>query len=115
MILDEPTVDPAHFASRTGWVSKPEGLCKGDLCVPAGEVVDDTGRLDVEKVASALGMPVVRHGETGTIALGPESLGRSLTTAVAPELELPNATDGNTFSLSSLHGRKVLLVAWASW
>jgi peroxiredoxin len=37
-----------------------------------------------------------------------------LTTAVAPELELPDA-DGNPFRLSSLRGQKVLLVAWASW
>jgi peroxiredoxin len=37
-----------------------------------------------------------------------------LTSAVAPELELPDR-DGNLFKLSSLHGRKVLLVAWASW
>ena len=47
-------------------------------------------------------------------ALGPESGGRALTTAVAPELELPDA-DGNPFKLSAMHGRKVLLVAWASW
>jgi peroxiredoxin len=37
-----------------------------------------------------------------------------LTTAVAPDLELPDK-DGNPFKLSSLHGRKVLLIAWASW
>ena len=47
-------------------------------------------------------------------ALGPESGGRALTTAVAPELELPDL-DGNPFKLSAMHGRKVLLVAWASW
>ena len=31
-----------------------------------------------------------------------------------PELVLPDV-DGNPFRLSALHGRKVLLVAWASW
>ncbi|MEA3019919.1 MAG: Redoxin, partial [Actinomycetota bacterium] len=35
-------------------------------------------------------------------------------TAEAPELTLPDL-DGNPFSLSTLHGQKVLLVAWASW
>ena len=39
---------------------------------------------------------------------------RFLTTAVAPDLELPDF-DGNPFRLSSLRGQKVLLVAWASW
>ena len=38
----------------------------------------------------------------------------AVATAVAPELELPDA-DGNPFKLSAMHGRKVLLVAWASW
>jgi peroxiredoxin len=37
-----------------------------------------------------------------------------LATAEAPELTLPGL-DGNPFRLSTLHGRKVLLVAWASW
>ena len=34
MILDSLTVDPSDFAARTGWEAKPEGLCKGDRCVP---------------------------------------------------------------------------------
>ena len=46
-------------------------------------------------------------------ALGPESGGRTLTTAVVPDLT--PRRNGNPFSLSALHGRKVLLVAWASW
>ena len=34
--------------------------------------------------------------------------------AEAPDLELPDV-DGNPFKLSAMHGRKTLLVAWASW
>ena len=37
-----------------------------------------------------------------------------LSTEARAELELPDV-DGNLFRLSSLRGRKVLLVAWASW
>ena len=61
-------------------------------------------------------MPLVADAAHGLWALGPETAvtGRALTTAVAPELELPDA-DGNPFRLSSLRGQKVLLVAWASW
>ncbi len=115
MILDELTVDQSDFESRTGWISKPEGLCKGDLCVPAAGVATADGRLDVTVLSDVLGMALVHDADVGVYALGPESLGRSLNTAVAPALELPTAGDGNLFSLSSLHGRKVLLVAWASW
>lgn len=116
MILDSPTVAPQDFADRTGWESKPEGLCKGDACVPAPDVVLDSGELSVEVLAERLGMPLLRDEVTGLMALGPDTVGsgRALSTAIAPDLELPDA-DGNPFRLSSLHGRKVLLVAWASW
>ena len=114
MIVDDRTIDPAEFAARTGWESKPEGLCKGDMCVPAPEAITADGRLDAALVAERLQMPVVTDDDTGAMALGPEAMGRSLTTATAPELTL-NDVHGNPFQLSSLHGRKVLLVAWASW
>jgi hypothetical protein len=119
MITEDLRVEPSAFEARTGWASKPEGLCKGDLCVPASDAIGADGRLDLTIVADKLGMPVVADKTTGTYAIGPEAMGHSLTTATAPELELPAVTgttsDGNTFKLSSLHGRKVLLVAWASW
>jgi hypothetical protein len=114
MILHELTVPADQFEARTGWASKPEGLCKGDRCVPAPDAVLSGGRLDVTAVAARLGMPLVHDQPSGTWALGPESLGRSLTTAASPSLELPDV-NGNPFSLAALHGRKVLLVAWASW
>ena len=88
-------------------------MCKGDLCVPAPGAVTD-GAIDVEAVAARLGMALVRDEHRNVWALGPESGGRTLTTAVAPDLELPDA-DGNPFTLSAMRGRKVLLVAWASW
>jgi cytochrome oxidase Cu insertion factor (SCO1/SenC/PrrC family) len=59
-------------------------------------------------------MPLVHDEAHGLWALGPESGGRALTTAVVPDITLPDR-NGNPFSLSSLRGQKVLLVAWASW
>jgi len=117
MILDDPIVTTAQFEARTGWAIKPEGACKGEVCVPLpaeARVGDDA--LDARVVAARLGMPVVTDDASGLVAIGPETAvsGRALTTARAPELELPDA-DGNPFKLSSLLGQKVLLVAWASW
>jgi hypothetical protein len=114
VILDSLRVDAATFAARTGWDAKPEGLCKGDMCVPAPDATRGDGALDVTVLADRLRMPLVHDEEHGLWALGPESGGQALTSATAPELTLPDA-DGNPFRLSSLHGRKVLLVAWASW
>jgi len=112
MLVDALTVDPAEFEARTGWQAKPEGLCKGDVCVsmPGGTA----GPLDISVLSERLGMPLLHDEATDCWVLGPEGGGRALTTAVAPDLELPTV-DGNPFRLSALHGRKVLLVAWASW
>ena len=102
------------FEAATGWAAKPEGMCKGDACVPVAGAIGDDGALDIAVVADRLGMALVEDDAAGVWALGPESGGRALTTAVVPEIELPDV-DGNPFSLSAMHGRKVLLVAWASW
>jgi hypothetical protein len=117
VLLTEPTVPAGDFAARTGWELKPEGACKGEVCVPLPDGAYLRGdRVDVEVVAERLGMPLVADEEHGLLALGPETAvtGRALTTAVAPDLELTDV-DGAPFRLESLRGQKVLLVAWASW
>ncbi len=112
MLLDTLTIDPVELEARTGWQTKPEGLCKGDRCVPVPR--GGAGSLDARMLSERLGMPLLHDEVTGVWVLGPEGGGRALTTAVAPELVLPDV-DGEPFSLSSLRGRKVLIAAWASW
>jgi hypothetical protein len=114
MLLDSLHVATDGFEAATGWATKPEGMCKGDVCVPVPGVLAPDGTLDVTALADRLGMALVADDGVGVWALGPESGGRALTTATAPELVLPDV-DGNPFHLSAMHGRKVLLVAWASW
>jgi hypothetical protein len=117
MLLTDLAVDPADFEARTGWALKPEGACKAEVCVPLPPAARTaTGQLDVSVVAQRLGMPIARDAGHGLWALGPETSvsGRVLTTAQAPDLELP-AADGTPFRLSNLRGQKVMLVAWASW
>ena len=113
MIFDSLHVDPAVFERQTGWVIKPEGACKGARCVPLPAAIPG-GPVDVRAVAARLGMPLVRDEEAGLWALGPEAGGRALIEAQAPDVALPDLA-GREFRLGSLRGRKVLLVAWASW
>ena len=111
MLLVSLQVDRDEFEQRSGWTIKPQGACKGDLCVP----MPKDATLDAAVLSQRLGMPLVHDEEHGLWALGPDTVGgRALTTAVAPDPELPDL-DGNPFRLSALHGKKVLLVAWASW
>jgi hypothetical protein len=118
MIIESLQVDPAEFERRTGWTIRPEGLCKGDLCVPVpGVLASSSGgqaRLDLQVLAGHLRMPLVHDERQRLWCLGPEAGGRVLEGGRVPEVILPDAR-GREFRLSSLHGMKVLLVAWASW
>ncbi len=116
MIIADPLrVTVETFAASTGWDPKPEGLCRGEVCVPAPGARRDDGTIDVELAAARLGMPLVRDTEHGVMALGPgTTTGHVLSTAAAADPTLIDR-DGNPFRLSSLHGRKVLLVAWSSY
>ena len=72
------------------------------------------GMVDAAAFAERMGMAIVRDLPAGVWALGPESGGRALASAEAPDVELPDL-EGRLFRLSSLRGRKVFLHAWASW
>jgi hypothetical protein len=80
--------------------------------VPLPEATGE--RVDARMLAERLGMALVHDAEYGLWALGPDSGGRALSSAEMPDLELPDR-HGRPFSLRSLRGTKVLLVAWASW
>jgi hypothetical protein len=117
VLLDTLRVDIADFEARTGWSVQPQGLCQGDVCLPLpGDAVDGQ-TLDVQRVADRAGMPLVHDDAHGLWALGPAAGTdrHALTTAQAPELELPDLRTGELFRLSSVRGQKVLLLAWASW
>jgi hypothetical protein len=116
MILTSPRPTIAELEAGTGWALKPEGACRGEVCVPLpGAIVGTDGTVDADAFAARLGMPLVHDEPSGLSSLGPSSLsGHALVTAVAPELVLPDV-DGNEFRLSSLLGRKVVLVAWSPY
>ncbi len=112
MIFTTAYVPAEEFERITGWQSKPEGLCRGGRCIAFGAA--DPTVIDLAAAARALAMPLVYDEPHGLWALGAQAGGRALNGALAPELELPDFR-GRPFRLSSLHGTKVLLVAWASW
>ncbi len=115
MLLEQLQVPVDEFEVGSGWTLKPQGACRGEVCVPlpAGSVRD--GEVDVVAVAQRLGMPLVEDAEARLWALGPETLsGHALASAEAPELVLPDL-DGNEFRLSSLRGQKVVIVSWAPY
>ena len=113
MLLRKPTVDRAAFEAETGWTFKPEGACKGDVCIPLPQAPGAT--IDARAMAEAMGLPVVEDSEHGLLAIGPESVGsKALVSAEAPDISLPDL-DGNLVTLSDFRGQKIVVYAWAPY
>jgi hypothetical protein len=97
---------------------KPEGLCKGDVCIPvrpgSGLEVDDG--FDVSKLAELLGRPVAVNADVAAAYFGAPAIERAakLSSLEAPDFTLPDL-DGKMHSLSEHRGKKVILAAYASW
>ena len=83
-----------------------------------GRVVETTLEEGLALAASAerAGRPVALDREAGAAYLGVAAAerGRRLASLEAPDFTLPDL-DGRPHTLSSLRGRKVFLVAYASW
>ncbi len=112
-------VAAGDLAAATGWVLKPEGLCRGEVCVPLlGRPVtrpDDPDRIDLAAWADALGLLLVDADEDGVAALVPSAAAHSRDPdGVAPSLTLSDV-DGHPVSFDDLSGHKRVLVTWASW
>jgi hypothetical protein len=111
-------LSPAALEQATGWDLKPEGLCRGEVCVPRrdddGVLVDD--KIDLAAFAALLQRPLAYDADAGIAVLAdaPEAHAAAFDARVAPTWTLPDL-DGNPASSSDFVGRKKLLVAWASW
>ena len=113
-------LDAAAAERATGWSLKPEGLCRGDVCVPVpagrtAEFVQDN-EVDLAAFWRLMGRPAV-HDEDGAVwSLGAGAADRTerLRSLEAPDFALPDLA-GRTHRLTDQRGRKVFLVTWASW
>ena len=99
----------------TGWALKPEGMCRGDVCVPLPGSARRGDAVDLAAFWALMGAPVVGDGgDVWSLGVAPEDRVASLETLEAPDFTLPDL-DGRMHSLSDLRGKKTLLVTWASW
>ena len=115
MIISGTQLSVPEFLAATGWEAKPEGLCRGELCVPAPGALNN-GVVDVTVAAKKLGMPLVHDVPHNIWALGvATATGRALASAKAFFPSSLIDAMGRTFDFNSLRGRRIIMVAWASW
>ena len=114
--LQQLWVTPADLEAATGWILKPEGLCRAEACVqlPAsGAWTDAQGRVNLTAFAAHEGRPLVRDTARGIWAFGAEAhVGPE--SVMAPDFTFPDI-EGKPHSLSDYRGRKVFLYTWGSY
>jgi hypothetical protein len=95
----------------TGWELKPQGLCQGEVCVPAAL----SEPVSLVEVAALLGRPLAHHdlGDQVVAVLGEAAGSRVGPGESAPPLVLPDV-DGAPLPVG-VRGRKTAVVAWSTW
>ncbi len=111
-------IAPDDLERAYGWTLNPQGLCKGDICVTVRERrgLLDEGGIDLAVFAQTAGLPLAVDAREGVAVLGESAAARGsrLASLEAPDFTLPDL-EGRLHSLSQHRGKKVLLIAYASW
>jgi hypothetical protein len=117
-------LETAELKRLAGWELKPEGICRGDLCVPIPPGADakftwkrdGATYLNFTALADLMGKPWAGDSTHRVWYFGAEAAerGNALKSLGAPDFELPDL-DGKLHRLSDYRGKKVFLLAWASW
>jgi hypothetical protein len=111
-------LDAAGVKDALGWEVHDGLLCNDSMCIPLeseASVVRD-GAIDLAGLAKAMDRAVAIDGEERAAFLGSSARerGQALASQHAPDFALPDLA-GRTHTLGEHRGKKILLVAWASW
>jgi len=111
-------VSADDFARASGWSLKPEGLCKGEICVPVRDTaaMSNGVAIDLAEFARVTGRDMVIDASRNVVAMGEQASSRAaaMATLDAPNFTLPDI-NGKSVSLSDFANRKKLILAWSSW
>jgi hypothetical protein len=115
---DRVRVPAGDVQQALGWEVHDDLLCRDTMCVPVppGSTLMSEGRVDLGTLAALLDRPLAVDLDERAAYLGVSAGERAgaLGSLQAPDFSLPDL-NGQRHALSEQRGRKVLLVAWASW
>ena len=111
-----------ELPAAAGWELRPEGACRGDVCVPIPQrreaefVRERPARFNLAALARLLAEPVVHDDAHGVWFFGEAAAARrtEMQSLRAPDFTLPDL-EGRPHALFDYRGKKVFLVFWASW
>jgi len=112
------TIPAGDVERALGWTLTPDGLCGEGVCVPVEDesALGGPDGLDLAALAQALDRPLAVDTKASAAYLGAATgeRRRVLLSLRAPDFTLPDL-EGRLHSLSDHRGKKILLVAHASW
>jgi hypothetical protein len=112
----------ADLKRATGFVNKPQGVCRDELCYPSprgrrAAFLSKQGSItwfNLSEFARLLRQPVTREAPVWYFGPRPDEQNAFIGSLIAPDFKLHDAS-GKPHSLSDFRGKKVLLLTWASW
>jgi hypothetical protein len=106
----------------TGFVIKPQGVCRDELCFPIPKARSSafiskqksTTWFNLSEFARLLRQPVAHEKEVWYFGPRADEQNAFVGSLIAPDFKLPDM-NGKQHSFSDFKGKKVLLLTWASW
>lgn len=121
---DDLWITLADLKRSTGFVVKPQGVCRGELCFPLPKArrsafLSKQGRdtwFNLSEFARLVKQPSAMDKANAVWFFGPRPAEQNgyLASMIAPDFTLADM-NGARHSLSDFRGKKVLLITWASW
>jgi hypothetical protein len=113
-------LSPADFERVSEYTLKPEGFCRGPVCIPVPPRRQSEFRrgdaINLAAFAALTERPLVSSSNADTWVLEEPAQARNevLLSLTAPDFELPDL-EGRLHKLSDYRGNKILISSWASW
>ncbi len=121
---DELWLTMADLKAAAGWEVKPEGVCRENICVPLpverqDRFIEGMGwarRFNLAEFARLIEQPFAHDGAHDIWYFGPAGWEwkQRLASHQAPDFTLPDF-EGKPHWLADYKGKKLFLLAWASW
>jgi hypothetical protein len=119
--LDQIRPDPKDLWVRAsdvprvnGFTLKPQGACRGGLCLPVSKQLRSGPWFNLTGFAQRLHQVSLHEDRVWSFGEIPVVRGDFYTSRVAPDFSVPDRK-GRMVHLSDFRGKKVLVITWASW
>jgi hypothetical protein len=119
---DDLWITLADLKRATGFVIKPQGVCRDELCFPIPKArrasfifkQRSITWFNLSEFGRLLRQPLAREKDVWYFGPRSDEQNAFVNSLIAPDFKLPDM-NGRQHSLSDFRGKKVLLLTWASW